>query len=300
MADRDLTPLLDGGSFFEGPRWHDDRWWVSDFYRHQVMAVTPDGRAEAVMTVEGQPSGLGWMPDGSLLVVSMRDRRLLRRSADGRVEIHAELGEHCAGLLNDMVVSVSGHAYVGNFGFDIMNGADPATTNLVRVAPDGAVTVEADGMWFPNGSVITPDGTTLIVAETTGCRLSGFTVEADGSLSGQRVWAELAPLPQPGTLAEVLPQIKVAPDGCTLDAEGQMWCADGLGGRVIRVAEGGTVTDEITGPKDMGVYACMLGGADGRTLMMCTAPDFFEHARRDAREAVLFTTEVEVPRAGLP
>jgi sugar lactone lactonase YvrE len=180
-----------------------------------------------------------------------------------------------------------------------MTGVDPATTVLLRVTPDGAVTVEADDMWFPNGSVITSGGD-LVVCETIGNRLSAFTIEADGSLSGRRVWAEFAPIPQLGPIADLIPHIKVAPDGCTLDAEGQIWCADGFGGRVIRVAEGGTITAEIAGPAGMGVYACMLGGPDGRTLLLCTAPDFFEHARRDTREAVLFTAEVEVPRAGLP
>jgi sugar lactone lactonase YvrE len=299
VAGNELAVLLDGGSFFEAPRWHDGRWFVSDFYRHEVLAVSPGGTSESIITVEGQPSGLGWLPDGSLLVVSMRDQTLLRRRPDRTVEVHAELREHCGGMLNDMVVSADGHAYVGNFGFDIMNAADPATTVLLRVTPGGDVTVEADDMWFPNGSVITPDGV-IVVCETMGCRLSAFTVGADGSLSGRRVWAELAPLPQLQPFADMMPQIKVAPDGCTLDAEGQIWCADALGGRVIRVAEGGAITAEIAGPAGMGVYACMLGGPDGRTLLLCTAPDFFEHARRETREAVLFTTSVEVPRAGLP
>jgi sugar lactone lactonase YvrE len=295
----ELTVLVDGGTYFEAPRWHDDRWWVSDFYRNTVLAIAPDGRTESVLTVDGQPSGMGWLPDGSLLVVSMRDHTLLRRSPDGAVDVHADLGEHCGGLLNDMVVSAEGHAYVGNFGFDLMNAADPATTALVRVTPEGEVTVEADDMWFPNGSVITPAGE-LVVAETIGCRLSAFAIGADGSLSGRRVWAELAPLPELRGFGEMMPDIKVAPDGCTLDAEGQIWCADALGSRVIRVTEGGTITAEIPAPDGLGVYACMLGGPDGRTMLLCTAPDFFEHTRREAREAVLFTTEVDVPGAGLP
>ena len=121
----ELSTLLEGGSFFEGPRWHDGRWWVSDFYRHRVVAVTPDGGEEEVMTVEGQPSGLGWMPDGSLLVVSMRDHRVLRRAADGAVTEHADVSEYCGGHLNDMVVDATGRAYVGEFGFDLMAGGDP-------------------------------------------------------------------------------------------------------------------------------------------------------------------------------
>jgi sugar lactone lactonase YvrE len=273
---------------------------VSDFYRHQVLAVDTDGRSEEVVTVEGQPSGLGWLPDGSLLVVSMKDHQVLRRSPEGDVTVHADLTEHCGGPLNDMVVSSTGNAYVGNFGFDLMNGGQPETTGLVRVTPDGSVTVEADDLWFPNGSVISPDGSTLVVNETAGCRCTAFTIGDDGSLTDRRVWAQLAPTPERAPFAEMLPQITVGPDGCALDAEGRIWVADALGGRVIRVAEGGEITDEVAAPDGLGLYACALGGPDGRTLLLCTAPDFFEHTRSQAREAVLFTTTVDVPHAGLP
>ena len=137
MADRQLHTLLEGGAFFESPRWHDGRWWVSDFYRHLVMTVDTDGGTEEILSVEGQPSGLGWMPDGSLLVISMRDHRILRWSGDG-VTVHADVSEHCGGHLNDMVVDARGRAYAGNFGFDLMAFGDPATAKLVRVDPDGA------------------------------------------------------------------------------------------------------------------------------------------------------------------
>jgi sugar lactone lactonase YvrE len=110
MADRTFETLADGGGFFEGPRWHDGRWWVSDFYRHTVFAIAPDGTTEEVMTVEAQPSGLGWLPDGSLLVVSMRDHKVLRRAPDGTVSVHADIAEHCGGLANDIVVTPEGHA----------------------------------------------------------------------------------------------------------------------------------------------------------------------------------------------
>jgi sugar lactone lactonase YvrE len=140
MAERELRQLLDGGAFFEGPRWHEGRWWVSDFYRRQVSTVDADGREERVLEVPEQPSGLGWMPDGSLLVVSRKDFKLLRRTPDGEVSEHADLSEHATGHLNDMVVDGRGRAFVGNFGFDRMAGADPAPTVLIRVDPDGAVT----------------------------------------------------------------------------------------------------------------------------------------------------------------
>jgi sugar lactone lactonase YvrE len=300
VGKRGLQTLMDGGAFFEGPRWHEGRWWVSDFYRHLVLTVDSDGRSEEVMTVEGQPSGLGWMPDGSLLVVSMKDHRVLRRAPDGEVTEHADLTEHCGGNLNDMVVGAQGHAYVGNFGFDLMAGADPAPATLVRVDPGGSATVEDEEMLFPNGSVITPDGRTLIVGETAGARYTAFDIAEDGSLSDRRVWAQVAESPELGPLAETLPKLKFAPDGCALDAEEHIWSADALGARCCRVAPGGEIVEEIAAPEGLGVFACMLGGEDGQTLLLCAAPDFAEEARSQAREAVLLTTTVDVPHAGLP
>ncbi|HSL59760.1 MAG TPA: SMP-30/gluconolactonase/LRE family protein [Acidimicrobiales bacterium] len=300
MGERELRTLTEGGAFFEGPRWHDGTWWVSDFYRHQVMTVGADGAEAVVMEVPGQPSGLGWMPDGSLLVVSMTDHLVLRRSADGAVTTHADIGDRIAGNLNDMVVDTSGRAWVGGFGFDLMGGADPVPAPLVRVDPDGTVTVVADDLYFPNGSVITPDGSTLIVGETMGCRYTAFTIGDDGSLTDRRVWAQLAPTPTLRGFAETLPDVRVAPDGCALDAEGHIWAADALGARCIRVAPGGAIVDEIAAPEGLGIFACMLGGDDGRTLLLCAAPDFFEHERAAKREAVLLTTTVDVAGGGLP
>jgi sugar lactone lactonase YvrE len=285
MADHTFDTLASGGGFFEGPRWHDGRWWVSDFYRRTVFAVDPDGDHEEVLTVEAQPSGLGWMPDGSLLVVSMKDRQVLRRGPDGGVTTHADIERHCGGSANDIVVDARGHAYVGNFGFDIMAGAPPCSASLVHVAPDGTVDMAADDLAFPNGAVVTPDGSTLIVGETMGGRYTAFTIAEDGSLADRRVWAAID---------------GVAPDGCALDAEGHIWAADALGSRLVRVAEGKGVVDEIPGPDGLGIYACMLGGDDGRTLLVCAAPDYFESNRANAREAVLLTTRVDAPHAGLP
>jgi sugar lactone lactonase YvrE len=215
--------LLDGGSFFEGPRWHDGRWWASDFYRHVVLSFDADGGdAREELTVEAQPSGLGWAPDGSLLVVSMRDHRILRRAVDGTVTEHADVSRYCGGHLNDMVVDANGRAYAGEFGFDLMAFGDPALAVLIRVDPDGAASVAAEEMAFPNGSVITPDGSTLIVGETAASRYSAFTIEPDGSLSDRRVWAQVAPAPPITTLEETLGQLRFGPDGCGLDAEARV------------------------------------------------------------------------------
>jgi sugar lactone lactonase YvrE len=300
MAKRALDTLLEGGCFFEAPRWHEGRWWVSDLYRHLVLTVDVDGRTEEVLLVEGQPSGLGWMPDGSLVVVSMRDRRILRRFADARVTVHADAAEHCSGHLNDLVVDRRGRAYAGEFGFDLMAGADPAAAVLLRVDPDGAVSVAARDMLFPNGSVISPDGRTLIVGETAGARYTAFSIEADGSLADRRVWAQVAPTPALTTFEETLSKLEFGPDGCALDAEGHIWSADEVGARCVRLAPGGEIVEEVPAPDGLDCFACMLGGDDGRTLLICAAPDFAEAKRSAAREAVLLTTTVDVPHAGLP
>jgi sugar lactone lactonase YvrE len=287
MTDRTLDVLVAGGTFYEGPRWHEGRWWVSDFYRQTVFAVTPEGVQEAVLRVEQQPSGLGWLPDGTMLVVSMKDRRLLRRTVAGAVEEVADLSGLASGPLNDMVVDQQGRAWIGNFGFDLMGGGAPAPANLIRVDPDGAVAVVSEEMSFPNGSVVTPDGRTLIVGESGAMRYTAFTIVDDGSLIDRRVWAQMSDPP-------------VAPDGCCLDAEGHIWAADAFGNRCVRVVEGGAVVDEIPTPNGLGVYACMLGGEVGRTLLMCCAPGFEEQERASANDAMLVTVEVEVPHAGCP
>lgn len=299
MADHELRTVLTGGGFFEGPRWHDGTWWVSDFYRHTVSRVTAGGEETVLFEVEHQPSGMGWLSDGSLVVVSMKDHRLLRW-ADGELTTHADLTEHCGGHLNDLVVDAQGRVYVGDFGFDLMAGGDARTTTLKRVDPDGSVHVAADGLLFPNGSVITPDGSTLVVGETLANRYTAFDLGADGTLTNRRVWASLGPEVSLGSTEEVLGQVAVAPDGCALDAEGHIWSADAVGGRVARIAPNGSIVESVPAPDGLGVYACMLGGDDGRTLLMCCAPDFHEAARAPVREAVLLATEVDVAHAGRP
>ena len=298
-SKRTVTTWVEGGNYFECPRWREDRWWVSDFYRQAVFSYDHEGRERLEVEVEAQPSGLGWLPDGDLLVVSMKDRRVLRRRADGTLGTHARLSELTTGHLNDMIVDRQGRAFVGNFGFDLMGGGVPAPANLVRIDADAAAAVAAEDLWFPNGTVMTDDGT-LIVAETFGARLTAFDIQPDGSLANRRVWAQIQPAPEPGDTETMLSAVSFAPDGCALDAEGHVWAANALGAAVCRVAPGGRIVDEVAMPDGLGAFACGLGGADGRTLIICAAPDFHEEARKAAREAVLLTTTVEVPRAGLP
>ncbi len=298
MAETQFSKFIAGYSFLEAPRWHQGRLWLSDFYTHQVIAVGMDGKVEQMAQVPGQPSGLGWLPDGRLLVVSMRDRKLMRQEKDGSLVVHADLSQVATGNLNDMVVDAQGRAYVGNFGFDLMGGGQVSTAHLARVDPDGTVTVAAHDLHFPNGCMITPDGKTLIVAETTGNRLSAFDIVPGGALGPRRDWASFGPVPVGLTLQEVIPQVKMAPDGAALDAQGAVWAADALGQRVVRVAQGGQVLQEIRSPS-LGLFACALGGPGGNTLFVCAAPDFNEHARKEAREAEVWTVQVAVSGTGV-
>jgi sugar lactone lactonase YvrE len=280
-----METLLEAGAFFESPRWHEGRWWFSDFFRRVVVTAGEREDVDEVLQVDGRPSGLGWLPDGSLLVVSMLERRLLRRLPGGELALHADLSLACDWHANDMVVAVDGSAYVGNFGFDL--GNQPARpTALVRVPPDGGSAMRVgEGLLFPNGAVITDDGRTLVVCETWASRLTAFDVEPDGLLANRRVWA-------------VVP--RTAPDGCTLDAEGCVWFADARSNRCLRVAEGGAAVGAETVPDGLRCFACMLGGDDGRTLAICAAPDYDERARSASLASVVFVTQVDVPRAGLP
>ncbi len=282
---------MTGGRFFEGPRWHDGRWYVSDFHRHVVISLDEHGRAETVLDVPGQPSGLGWLADGSLLAVSMTDHRVVRRWPDGRVTEHADISEHCGGLANDMVVDGVGRAYVGNFGFPLVRGSKPVPTVLTLVNADGSTSVVADDLLFPNGMVITPDGRTLVVGETFGFRYTAFTIRPDGSLTDRRVWADL------GATAE---RPRIQPDGCALDADGRIWSADASRGQLLQIDPGGRIVERVDPPEGLKFFACALGGRGGRTLLGCAARGFLEAQESDSLDAVLVTTEVEAPRAGWP
>ena len=272
--------------FPEGPRWFEGRLWFSDMHAHEVVAVTAEGERETIVEVPHQPSGLGFLPDGRLLVVSMTDRKLLRLDPDGLWEV-ADISDKAPYHCNDMVTDAVGNSYIGNFGFDIADGSPPRATTMVMVTADGDSSIVADGLQFPNGTVITPDGQTLIVAESWGQRLTAFDVEDDGSLSNRRVWADLA---QNGT---------GPPDGIALDADGAIWVAVPTNpGALVRVAEGGEVLERIDVP-DMGVYACMLGGDERLTLFSLEAPSSNPQPG-DPRRGRIRAFGVEVGGAGLP
>ena len=290
------STLVEGIYFGEGPRWHDGRLWFSDFYSHRVCSVSLTGDLRTELELDGRPSGLGWMPDGSLLVVRMELRQLWRRWPDGRFELHADLADHSAFLCNDMVVATDGRAYVGNFGFDLDGEihargaesviADHPRTCLALIQPDGTVSDAAPGerFSFPNGMVITPDGQTLVVGETLGGTLTAFDIGADGTLANRREFAPTWPR---------------VPDGICLDGEGAIWIANPLAPECVRIAPGGAVLDVIqTG--DLPCYACMLGGPEGQHLFMLVAPSSDAGEAAKAANGKILVAQVGTPHAGQP
>jgi sugar lactone lactonase YvrE len=293
-----VRTVLDGLVFGEGPRWHDGALWFSDMHDHRVVQTTIDGlmnKGAATTFVEitdDEPSGLGWLPDGRLLVVAMETQRLLRVEPDGRVVVHADLSTAARGSLNDMIVAADGTAYVGDMGMRIHDlGAERRAGQTFRVTPDGEWSCAADDLQSPNGHILTDDGRTLIVAESGGMRLTAFDVAADGTLSGRRTYAELHPEKDGVPVAP--------PDGICLDAEGAVWVADPIGARVFRVLEGGEVTDSIAFD-DVIPVACVLGGPDRCTLLMCVAADWKRDVITQLRSGRIDACAVDVPGVGRP
>lgn len=275
------TVLIDGLIFPEGPRWHENKLWFSDMSAQQVMTVDLEGNVEIIAHVPGQPSGLGWLPDERLLIVSMVDRKLLRLDPGGLTEV-ADIYHLASCHCNDMVVDSQGRAYIGNFGFELALGAPFKEAEIILVTPDGDARIVAAEMAFPNGSVITPDGKTLIVGETFGARLTAFDIEPDGSLSNRRVWAALE---------------NAVPDGICLDADGAIWVASPRSAEVLRVKQGGEVTHRIS--VETQAFACMLGGPDRKTLFVLTANNV-PRSPMEGPSGRIETVRVDVPGAGLP
>ncbi len=299
MNQREINVVTNGFTYLEGPRWHKEELWFVDFYTCGVYRVQADGSAEKVVHVEHQPSGLGWLPDGRMLVVSMKDRKVLRQDADGQLVVHADLWDLCGGHANDMVVAPNGNAYVGNFGFDLMGGAPHEPAGVILVRPDGSTKIVAEGLHFPNGMVVTPDEKKLIVNELFGNRISQFDILDDGTLGPRRDFACFGDLGNEADLGKRLEQATIYPDGLALDASGSVWFADTLNKRAVRIAEGGQILETVkTDPE--GVFAVALGGEDGKTLFMCAAPDWDEGARKVAREGRMLSTRVDVGHAGTP
>jgi sugar lactone lactonase YvrE len=278
----DLHVLMDGLGLGESPRWHDGRLWCSDWVAQEVVAVDRTGKSEVVTRVPSFPFCIGWMPDERLLVVSGGDGRLLRREPDGSLVTHADLSRLSRYPWNEIVVDGRGNIYLNNIGFDFPAGAF-APGIIALVTSDGSVRQVADGVAFPNGMAVTPDDETLIVAESYANRLTAFDIAGDGGLSNRRVWAEVG---------------NDHPDGICLDAEGAVWYADVGTKRCVRVREGGELLRSIG--LDRGCFACMLGGADGRTLFMVAAVYDPATMFSGERTGQILTAEAPAPGAGWP
>ncbi|HEX4751522.1 MAG TPA: SMP-30/gluconolactonase/LRE family protein [Solirubrobacterales bacterium] len=294
------TKLLDGGTFFEAPRWHEGCWWVSDFYTDggRIVAVEPGGAIARSISLD-QPSGLGWLPDGDLLAVSMSTHKIWRIADGAEPEVYADLTDHSRGESNDMTVDAEGRVWVDAFGYDLYAGERPVGSPLMRVDPDGTVTPVADGLHFPNSIIVPPPGDTLIVAETIASRLTAYDIRADGTLANRRVYCQVAPTVPLEEIADDYSNVAYGPDGCTLDAAGCVWAGNSLGDWIGRFSPGGEVLQRIDAPEaGMATYAVQLGGADGRTLLMCVAPDWRLGMGGDEPRASLWTVEVDVPHHG--
>jgi len=275
----ELRTLLTGLAFGESPRWHEDRLWFANWGAQEVVAVDLDGNSEVVTRVPTTiPFSIDWLPDGRLLVVSGREALLLRQEPDGSLVTHADLSG-VNEVFNEIVVDGRGNTYVNGASSDLS-----APGIVALVTPDGSARQVADGIAFANGMAVTPDNSTLIVAESHGNRLTAFDIAADGGLSNRRVWADL-----PGGF----------PDGICLDADGAAWYADVPNQHCVRVGEGGEVLQTVE--LDRGCFACMLGGADDRTLFMMAAEwHGMENMDPEARTGQVLTVEAPAPGAGWP
>jgi sugar lactone lactonase YvrE len=283
-------PFLSGLFFGECPRWHEGRLWYSDFFDHAVCSVSPEGDRRVEVKFDGEPAGLGWLPDGRLLINSRLDRVVMRREADGTLVVHGDLRPWATWHANDMVVATNGQAYAGNFGFDLdglyegrVKPEDIRPASLIRVDPDGSSHEAADGFAFPNGAVITEDGSTLIIAESMGGRLTAFDRAADGTLTNRREWAALS---------------GVAPDGICLCEDNTVWVSNALGTECVRVVEGGEVLERVE--TSVNCFACMLGDEDRRTLYLVVAPDSHDAKARAARHGAIEKVRTTVAGAGRP
>jgi sugar lactone lactonase YvrE len=278
-----VRDVVSGLRFPEGSRWHDGQLWFSDMLTGQVLRCdVRTGTTTEVLALDDQASGLGWLPDGSLLVSCMLSRTLRRLGRDGVVEVLADLSSLTSWPINDLVTDASGRTYLGGFGYDFYAGTPAQPSPLYLVGADGSVKVVAEDLHFPNGSVILPGTSTLVVAETWGGQLTAFDVDESGDLVDRRVWARL-------------PE-GCAPDGICADVAGGVWVASFLTGEFLRVEEGGTVTDTIRAGDDRWAVDCVLGGADGTTLFLLTAHRT-ESADPDSRTGRIDAVDVAIAGA---
>ena len=270
--------LISNLEFPEGPRWRNGKLYFSDFIGRKVYTIDEKGNSETILELQDSPSGLGFLDDGRMLIVSMRKRQLLRLDLGG-LKIHADLSKFTEFNCNDSVTDVHGRTYIGNWGIPSLESpAEP--TCILLVTKEGEARIAAENLIFPNGCIVTPDCKTFIVAETFGGKLTAFDIEKSGDLTNRRIWAKFKDF---------------TPDGICLDEEGAIWVANPTKAEVLRVMEGGKITSTIK-VKDTNVFACALGGEDGRTLFLCTSQGL-EGKRMSGR---IEFVKVEVPGVEIP
>lgn len=277
MQEHQTKILADGFGFLEGPRWHNGELWLSDMWDSKVFSVTLDGKRDVVCEVPGRPCGLGFLPDGTPLVVSMNDRKIMRIEK-GEISEYADLSSLATGDANDMLVDQKGRAYVGNMGYDLFGGEEAKLADFIVVDPSGTATVAATGLEFVNGIALIDEGRTLVLAETWQSRLLAFDRAADGSLSNRRVFADLG---------------ERTPDGICADQKGGIWISSVATGEFLRVVDGGEVTDRVLCEGKRAV-ACALGGDDGRTLFCLTFEGTVEEIFQFKNAGVIETVRVDV------
>ena len=282
MTTYPSTIIAEGLAFPEAPRWHAGRLWLTDQHARAILAVDPAGECETIAPTEDLPGGLGWLPDGRILVVFMTQQRVMQLTAEGLAE-YADLSALASFHCNDMVVDARGRAYVGNFGFDLHGGGEVEPAEIVRIDQDRRVEVFARDVVFPNGSVITPSGDTLLVAETFAHRISAFGLDARGRVASRQLWVDLG---------------RHTPDGICMDAEGAVWVASPGTKSLFRVEQGGAILDRCTTRGTP--YACMLGGEDRRTLYICTSETDDPQEAAKERSGRIEQVRVAIAGAGLP
>lgn len=300
--DYEVRIVAEGFHFLEGPRWYNDKLYFSDFYGGKIYTLDSNDQVTTICQWPKWVSGLGFTPGGEILFVAVEEKKLIRYTNDGKFVEVADLSGVSTHHINDMLVDEKGRAYIGNFGFDLppTRSNEPpkpneliASTNIFMVSPDGEVSIAGGDLVFPNGMTRSPDGRTLIVAETFRGRLSAFDIAEDGSLSGHRAWADFAGHDFT-TVAESLDAGVPLPDGIAADSEGAVWIADVGSTSVSRVAPGGEILERISTP-GLTSFAVQFGGPDLKTLYMCAGPPFYTHDPNAEKKSVLLAARVDVP-----
>jgi sugar lactone lactonase YvrE len=282
-AKRDIAAL--GFAFAENPRWRENRLWFVDLHGSRVVAMDVNGKVETVLETPFAPSGIGFLPDGSLLIVAVHDMKIMRYH-EGKLSLHADLSHLARCGMNDMLVDPDGRAYAVQYGFDWRAGEKPAAVGLLTVTPDGATAIAAPDVLTGNGMALSPDGRTFYIAESGGCRISAFDRDARGNLSNRRLFAQLPD--------------GYYPDGICIDDTGAVWASCCWGPGVVRVEEGGKITHLAPSEGKHHPFACVFGGPDRRTLYICTAEGEEPHEAKQRMSSRIEAVEVGFTGAGLP